>query len=358
MRDRWGLWLAGAVWGAGLLTACALMGLVLTRRAEARLEAATLVAAQPIPITPQATATARPTDTSSPTASFTPSFTSTPTSSPSPSRTATPTASPSNTRTPSPTATSSLTPQPAARGAFSSSSLVAAHERVSVIGYSVEGRPLEVYRFGDGPVKRMIIAGIHGGYEWNTVALADELIAHLAAHPDLIPPGVTLYILRVLNPDGYARAHGVDGRVNANGVDLNRNWPSHWQADWPRAGCWRYRPTTGGTGPASEPETRALMDFLRTSGVDALVNYHSAALGIFPGGQPPDPASLSLADAVAAVSRYPYPPIDTGCRFTGQLIDWASDHGLAALDVELTNHRDTDFAQNLRILEVLLDWRR
>jgi predicted deacylase len=221
----------------------------------------------------------------------------------------------------------------------------------------VAGRPLQVYRFGHGPVQRMIVAGMHGGYEWNTIALAEQLIVHLSAHPELVPPDVTLFVLRSLNPDGEARARTVDGRVNENGVDLNRNWPALWQSDWPRGGCWIYRPVTGGPHPASEPETLALMSFLDASHVDALINYHSAALGIFPGGQPPDPASLSLAEAVAAVSDYPYPPIDTGCQFTGQLIDWASQNGIAALDVELTNHRDTDFEQNLDILAVLLGWR-
>ncbi len=100
------------------------------------------------------------------------------------------------------------------------------------------------------------------------------------------------------------------------------------------------------------------MNFLLNGNVDALINYHSAVLGIFPGGQPPDEASLSLADTVATVSTYPYPPIDTGCQFTGQLIDWASDNGMAALDIELTNHRDTDFEQNLAILSMFLAWRR
>jgi hypothetical protein len=74
---------------------------------------------------------------------------------------------------------------------------------------------------------------------------------------------VTLYILRNLNPDGDARAHGIDGRVNDHGVDLNRNFPTNWAADWNRSGCWIYRPTTGGTGPGSEPETRAMMYFLQ-----------------------------------------------------------------------------------------------
>jgi hypothetical protein len=282
-----------------------------------------------------------PTETAVPT--LTPKLTSSPSSTPTLTATATPTLP--HTRTPSPAAY--LSPAP-----------TATLGNPIIIGASVGGRPLEVYRFGSGDIERMTIAGIHGGYEWNTIALADELIVHLKEHPELIPPEVTLFILRSLNPDGEARARTVSGRVNENGIDLNRNWPSHWQADWPRDGCWKYTPVTAGTGPGSEPETMALMNFLLERHVDALINYHSAVLGIFPGGQPPDPASLSLAEAVAEVSTYPYPPIDTGCQFSGQLIDWASDNGIAALDIELTNHRDTDFEMNLRVLSVLLNWRR
>lgn len=204
----------------------------------------------------------------------------------------------------------------------------------------------------------MIIAGIHGGYEWNTIALADQLITLLPGRPDLIPQDMTLFILRSLNPDGDARSHGIFGRANENNVDLNRNWPAYWQFEWPRAGCWSMLPITAGSSPASEPETVALMRFLLSQHVEALINYHSAALGIFPGGQPPDIVSLSLAEAVAAVSDYPYPPVDTGCQYTGQLIDWASINGIAAVDIELSTHTSTDLRQNLRILSAFLNWRR
>jgi len=227
----------------------------------------------------------------------------------------------------------------------------------SVMGYSVEERPLEVFSFGAGPRALMIIAGIHGGYEWNTIALADDLIAVLSARPELIPPDVTLHILRSLNPDGEARSQSLDGRVNAHRVDLNRNFPSHWQTSWPVDGCWSYTYVIPGTHPGSEPETQALMEFLLAQRVEALISYHSAALGIFPGGQPPHATSVQLAEALAGVSDYPYPPIDTGCQYTGQLIDWAADHDIAAVDIELTNHRDTDLWQNLQILEVFLNWR-
>ncbi|MGD8814685.1 MAG: M14 family metallopeptidase [Anaerolineales bacterium] len=266
---------------------------------------------------------------------------------------------PSATMTPIPTATSSSTPIPTPTPTVTpspTSTPIPYFEGPIIIGHSVAGRPLEVFRFGIGPRKRMIIAGIHGGYEWNTIALADQLISILREEPDRIPDEITLYILRALNPDGEARSHGIHGRTNENGVDLNRNWPAFWQPTWPLNGCWSYLPVSAGDFPASEPETDALMGFLLDHQIEALLNYHSAALGIFAGGQPPDPASVSLAEAVAAVSNYPYPPLDLGCKYTGQLIDWASEYGIAALDIELTNHTDTDLLQNLEILTVFLEW--
>ena len=50
------------------------------------------------------------------------------------------------------------------------------------------------------------------------------------------------------------------------------------------------------------------------------------------------------------------PPINTGCESTGMLVDWSSDHGIAAVDLELTNFTDTDFWKNLKVLEVLLNF--
>ncbi|HLB65795.1 MAG TPA: M14 family zinc carboxypeptidase [Anaerolineales bacterium] len=225
-----------------------------------------------------------------------------------------------------------------------------------VIGASVAGRPLEAYRFGEGRSRRMMVAGIHGGYEWNTIALADELIAYLAAHPHAVPPERTLYILRALNPDGEARGHGPEGRANDNGVDLNRNWPVNWLPSWPGGGCWGFLEITPGRTPVSEPETRALMHFAFDTELDALISYHSAALGIFPGGSPPDPASARLAEAIAAEAPYPYPPIETGCIYSGTLPDWAAASGIPAVDLELSTHWGTDFEVNLRILETFLAW--
>ncbi|MBI5839536.1 MAG: hypothetical protein HZB19_05485 [Chloroflexi bacterium] len=234
--------------------------------------------------------------------------------------------------------------------------ILASGQRAAVIGFSVSRRPIEVYTFGQGERQRMIVAGIHGGYEWNTIALADELITYISEHPEVIPSDVTLYILRNLNPDGDARDHGYEGRVNDHGVDLNRNFPTNWSAEWDRDGCWDYGPSTGGTGPGSEPETRALMAFLQSHRVEALISYHSAALGIFPGGEPWEENSVRFAEEIADVTPYPYPPVDLGCKFTGTLADYAVSLGTIAVDMELATHTNTDFKINLKALDVLLEF--
>ena len=230
--------------------------------------------------------------------------------------------------------------------------------RPTIIGYSLAARPIEVYTFGVGEREYLIVAGIHGGYEWNTVALANELITHINENPGAIPTDVTLHIVRNMNPDGEARDHGVDGRVNNKGVDLNRNFPSeNWAKEWDRDGCWIYRPTTGGVYAGSEPETRSVMGFIRTHKITAMISYHSDALGIFPGGVPWEEPSKQLAEALSEVTDYPYPPIDTGCEYTGTLADWAVENGVgAAVDMELRNHKDTDFGNNLKALKVFLSF--
>ncbi|MEE4195357.1 MAG: M14 family zinc carboxypeptidase [Anaerolineae bacterium] len=268
----------------------------------------------------------------------------TPSATETPSPTPTPTVIPTATQTPLPTATPILD---------------ADGQTPRIIGYSVEGRPLEMYRFGTGEDHRLIIAGIHGGYEYNTVDLAYELITYLQENLELVPQEMTLFLLPALNVDGYTNLRGAyEGRPNANGVDLNRNWNWNWKADWEKSGCWNYAPINGGTSPFSEPETEALRQFILDENINALISYHSAALGIFHGGSPePHPGSVSLAETAASVSPYAYPAIDYGlCEVTGMLAHWAADQNIAAIDIELTNHAYTDYEINVEILKAFLNW--
>lgn len=224
------------------------------------------------------------------------------------------------------------------------------------IGYSVEGRPLELWRFGRGENKYLVIAGIHGGYEINTIQLADQLIAYFSKKPDAVPANATLFILRSMNPDGETIPHKIEGRGNGNDVDLNRSFPIGWSSTWDHAGCWDYLELNAGRHPASEPETIAVMAFLLENPVLAVVSYHSAAPGFYPAGDPIDPNSDALSAYLSQVSGYPYPAMVTGCYMTGSLVDWAITTGAAGVDLELTDHWDTEFNINLTLVQALLRW--
>ncbi|MEK6223100.1 MAG: M14 family metallopeptidase, partial [Chloroflexota bacterium] len=223
-------------------------------------------------------------------------------------------------------------------------------------GKSIGGRPIEVFRLGNGPKAYMLVGGIHGGYEIITSYLIDEIIEYFIWHPAEIPSDTRLYLLRSLNPDGAQLPYDADGRPNLNGVDLNRNYTEDWAAAWPREGCWDFRPTHGGTHPASEPETVALMSFVLEHPLIALVSYHAVAPGFYPAGDPLDPKSHKLSKDLSDASGYPYPAVETGCKMTGSLVDWVITTGAAAVDVELTSHRETDFEINLKLVKALLGW--
>ena len=63
-----------------------------------------------------------------------------------------------------------------------------------------------------------------------------------------------------------------DTRANAHGVDLNRNYPY--------CGPTSTAATSPGREPASEPETRAMMGFLRQVRPDRLLSFHQPLNGV------------------------------------------------------------------------------
>ena len=68
-------------------------------------------------------------------------------------------------------------------------------------------------------------------------------------------PSVDLWVVSNLNPDGFALGR----RQNARGVDLNRNFPSEWQA-----GGRPWDAEYPGPRPLSEPEARAAARLIRS----------------------------------------------------------------------------------------------
>lgn len=265
-------------------------------------------------------------------------------SSPTPS--ATPTAPLTSQPFPTHSSTPTTTPEPTQAPATSAE---------QIIGYSVEGRPIRAYRIGSGAIKIALIGDIHGEFEANTYLLAQQLLDHFQARPDEVPARISLWIIPTMNPDGLVTGH----RWNANDVDLNRNADTNLDGcagnDWSpdTFGLEGEHPGAGGAFPFSEPEARAIRDFLGDTWI--AVFYHSAAEAIFLDSCQRHVPTARLAEILSSGTDYPVPQEGwAGYPITGDFGDYLAGEGVASVTVELTDHEDPEFERNLVGIQKLL----
>lgn len=132
-----------------------------------------------------------------------------------------------------------------------------------IIGYTSQLRPIVAYRRGSGKTVVLAVGAIHGNEAASSVQAR-------YIKESKVPPDFTLWVIEVANPDGFAAHPRI--RQNANGVDLNRNFPGSWIAKpCPDRNC-------AGASPASEPETVALLDFFKKVNPAMVVFYHSESV--------------------------------------------------------------------------------
>jgi hypothetical protein len=230
-----------------------------------------------------------------------------------------------------------------------------AEPRASTIGTSQNGTPLVLYTVGDGPRRVLVLARQHGGPEANTVELANGLLDYFVRHLDEVPSGIELNVLLAANPDGLA----VGSRQFSSGVDPNRNWGgSDWRADAFDSNA-VFRVGLGGPEPFSEPETRALGDWVLANRPAFIVNYHSAG-GFMFGSREGLAADLSSAYADASGYHWPSPGGGGGNRSplaysaSGSMNRWLGENGIPAVLVELSTPRSTEIERNLQGLKAVL----
>ncbi|WP_426430434.1 M14 family metallopeptidase [Winogradskyella sp. HB-48] len=91
----------------------------------------------------------------------------------------------------------------------------------SVVGYSVEQRPIYCLKFGKGNKKVLMWSQMHGNESTTTKALFDcfNLFLTNNAISNSILDTCTILVIPILNPDGAERYT----RLNANDIDLNRD---------------------------------------------------------------------------------------------------------------------------------------
>lgn len=134
-----------------------------------------------------------------------------------------------------------------------------------VIGESVRGRDVVAWHLGEPGrphVPRVVLVATMHGNE----AAPRQILRSLLTGPPIT--GIDLWVVPSYNPDGLAAGT----RKNAHGVDLNRNYPYGWvDLDG------NYE---SGPQPASEPETRAMMGFLREVRPHRILSFHQPLNGV------------------------------------------------------------------------------
>jgi protein MpaA len=145
------------------------------------------------------------------------------------------------------------------------------HRRI-LLGYSVQHRPITAVEQGDpDSTRRALIVGCIHGNEPAGIAVARVL------GTTAVPPEIDVWVVSDLNPDGVAART----RANADGVDLNRNFPYRWHPLGP-AGSDHY----AGPRPLSEPESRILARLVQHVRPTLGIWYHQA-LGVIDISQGP-----------------------------------------------------------------------
>ncbi|PJJ56715.1 zinc carboxypeptidase [Mumia flava] len=189
-----------------------------------------------------------------------------------------------------------------------------------VIGRTRRDRPIVAYRVGDPGARRtaVVMAAMHGDERKTRVIVK-------ALRDGRPIDGVDLWLIPTANPDGVrARTRG-----NARGVDLNRNFPYAWVRTPRGTSTW------SGPRPKSEPETRALIRFLRRTDPDQVVSFHQPLYGIDTSGT----GNRKLARRLARFLKLPRKEFSCGSGCHGTMSQWFNHRIDGALvTVELGRH--------------------
>jgi murein peptide amidase A len=203
-------------------------------------------------------------------------------------------------------------PATSAGGATASAEQGGAVVGKRVVGHSVRGRAIMAYRLGEPGKRRVVLISSMHGDEQDTRQILRALKKGRAIR------GIDLWVVPTYNPDGMAR----HTRKNARGVDLNRNFPYRWRD---LDGSYE-----SGPRPRSEPETRAMMRFLRDVRPSRILSFHQPLHGV-----DTDTKNKRFARRVARKLDLPAKRFDCGGVCHGTMTMWYN-HAFngAALTVE------------------------
>lgn len=168
-----------------------------------------------------------------------------------------------------------------------------------VIGSSVKGKDIMLLKLGNGDKKACIVAGLHAKEDVAVVFTLRSIEEYAAAYYSSsgkygsynmkkMLDEYTLYIVPTMNPDGLDIVNAgemplytdklsdsvrVKYKSNANGVNLNRNFPFRWDktiSSAPEPDEATYK----GAYEASEPETQVIVKLVENNDFEWLFSMH------------------------------------------------------------------------------------
>ncbi len=220
------------------------------------------------------------------------------------------------------------------------------------IGNTIKNVPINYYKIGGGKLKIIFISAMHGN-ETGTVKLAHKLINFLFENRKKYPE-FTFYIIPCLNPDGYGKAlknsdyfnGGRIGRFNDNDVDLNRNFntPSFKKESvWLSGKNYSNKETVYcGEFGDSEPETKALTDFIKKENIKVLFSFHNAGRDVM--GNKVHP-SQKLVEIYAKKCKFKIFSEEewTKLEQSGTLKEWCEENSVAYVEIEGSTRWGSDW---------------
>jgi len=239
-----------------------------------------------------------------------------------------------------------------------------------VIGSSVEGRNIDTYTYGNGETHIAFVGGIHGGYEWNSVLLAYMFMDYLDKNIDTLPQNITVTVIPSINPDGVYKVVGKEGRFtsadmpedglalagrfNANNVDLNRNFDCKWKPE----STWKGNIVSAGSNAFSEPEAKALQDFVSKNNPKAVIFWHSQSNAVYASECEKGilPETIDIMNAYSFASGYQPVKSFDAYEITGDAEGWLASINIPAITVELKTHEDIEWSKNLAGIKALFEY--
>ena len=214
----------------------------------------------------------------------------------------------------------------------------------SSLGKTIMGREIPLLKISapDAPADKtdkaelLFLFGVHPREQSPTITmvrLIDELLSgyNKDARITQLLRSRVLWVVPMLNVDGKiydmqngdGTTRGADWRKNRHanadgtiGVDLNRNFPMRWGGSRGYSESWKTTTVTTssniyeGAAPASEPETQALMNFIRSRPLRLMVDIHSPLHVLYAPEfliAPEYERYSKLLDGIQAAQKQPYP---------------------------------------------------